>query len=177
MNRTNRPPAGESFVWLTRDLIRSDAWRSLGINVRRFIDFLWLEHMAKGGQQNGKLKAPHRQLEKFGISVRGRGSEPPNRHLSIQTTGDQSMKASLIAASALAAAIGLPLIAKADEAPVPTGFTAEKCYGVAKAGLNDCQTASHSCAATSTKDKDHASWIYVPAGTCQKIAGGSTKPI
>jgi hypothetical protein len=70
VKRTNRPPAGESFVWFTRDLVRSDAWRSLGINARRFIDFLLLEHMAKGGQQNGKLKAPHRQLEKFGIDAR-----------------------------------------------------------------------------------------------------------
>ena len=87
------------------------------------------------------------------------------------------MKPSMIAASALAAAIALPLVTKADEAPVPTGFTPEKCYGVAKAGLNDCETASHSCAGTSTKDGDRASWIYVPAGTCQKIVGGSKKPV
>ena len=87
------------------------------------------------------------------------------------------MKFSLIAASALAAAIALPLAAQAGPAAMPTGFQAEKCYGIAKAGLNDCQTASHSCAGTSTKDMDHASWIYVPAGTCQKIAGGSTMPM
>jgi uncharacterized membrane protein len=87
------------------------------------------------------------------------------------------MKASLIAASALAAAIALPMIAEAGPAAMPTGFQAEKCYGVAKAGLNDCQTASHSCAGTATKDMDHASWIYVPAGTCAKIAGGSTMPM
>jgi len=87
------------------------------------------------------------------------------------------MKASLIAASALAAAIALPMAAIAGPAAVPTGFQAEKCYGIAKAGLNDCQTASHSCAGTSTKDMDHASWIYVPAGTCDKIAGGSLMPM
>ena len=87
------------------------------------------------------------------------------------------MKASLIAASALAAAISLPMIAEAGPAAMPTGYQAEKCYGVAKAGLNDCQTASHSCAGTATKDMDHASWIYVPAGTCAKIAGGSTMPM
>ncbi|HZT21186.1 MAG TPA: DUF2282 domain-containing protein [Dongiaceae bacterium] len=87
------------------------------------------------------------------------------------------MKTSLIAASALAAAIAAPLAAEAGPAAVPTSFTPEKCYGIAKAGLNDCQTATHSCAGTSTKDMDHASWIYVPAGTCQKIAGGSTMPM
>ena len=86
------------------------------------------------------------------------------------------MKASLIAASAMAAAIAVPVVAQAGPAAVPTGFTPEKCYGIAKAGLNDCQTASHSCAGTSTKDKDPASWIYVPAGSCQKIVGASRAP-
>jgi uncharacterized membrane protein len=86
------------------------------------------------------------------------------------------MKASLIAASALAAAIAIPLAAQAGPAAMPTGFQAEKCYGVAKAGLNDCQTATHSCAGTSTKNMDPASWIYVPAGTCAKIAGGNIQP-
>jgi uncharacterized membrane protein len=85
------------------------------------------------------------------------------------------MKTSMIAASAMLAAIAVPMLAKAGPAPVPT-FQAEKCYGIAKAGLNDCQTATHSCAGTSTKDMDEASWIYVPAGTCQKIAGGSDMP-
>jgi uncharacterized membrane protein len=87
------------------------------------------------------------------------------------------MKASLIVASGMAAAIAVPLIAQAEPAPVPTNYTPEKCYGIAKAGLNDCQTATHSCAGTSTKDKDPASWIYVPAGTCQKVAGASIMPM
>jgi uncharacterized membrane protein len=64
----------------------------------------------------------------------------------------------------------------AGQAAVSDSFTSEKCYGVAKAGLNDCQTATHSCAGSATKDRDPASWIYVPAGTCDKIAGGSTVP-
>jgi len=54
----------------------------------------------------------------------------------------------------------------------------EKCYGVAKAGQNDCAAAdgSHSCAGQSTADADSGEWIYVPAGTCDKIVGGSTEP-
>jgi uncharacterized membrane protein len=85
------------------------------------------------------------------------------------------MKSQMIAASALLAALATPLTAFAGPAAVPT-FQAEKCYGIAKAGLNDCQTATHSCAGTSTKNMDPASWIYVPAGSCAKISGGSSQP-
>jgi uncharacterized membrane protein len=49
----------------------------------------------------------------------------------------------------------------------------EKCFGVAKAGKNDCKTSAHSCAGQSKADKDPASFILVPAGSCEKIAGGS----
>jgi len=52
----------------------------------------------------------------------------------------------------------------------------EKCYGVAKAGANDCQTATSSCAGTSRRDMQADAWIYLPAGTCGRIAGGSTEP-
>ena len=68
--RMMRPPPDEPFVWLTRELLRSAAWQSLGINARRFIDFLLLEHMNHGGAENGRLKAPYRQLEDFGIASR-----------------------------------------------------------------------------------------------------------
>ena len=50
----------------------------------------------------------------------------------------------------------------------------EHCYGVAKAGKNDCASAGHACAGQATKDMDKASWLSVPAGMCAKIAGGST---
>ena len=69
-------------------------------------------------------------------------------------------------ASALAAALVLPAATQAQG-------NMEKCYGIAKAGKNDCQTSSHSCAGTATKDGQGDSWIYVPAGTCEKITGGS----
>jgi uncharacterized membrane protein len=52
----------------------------------------------------------------------------------------------------------------------------EKCYGVAKAGQNDCATASNSCAGTTTTDSQKDAFLYVPVGICQKIAGGSLKP-
>jgi len=64
----NRPPKGASWVWLTREFLSSDAWRSLG-NGRRFVDFLLLEHLNNGGKDNGRLKAPRRQLELFGLGA------------------------------------------------------------------------------------------------------------
>ena len=85
------------------------------------------------------------------------------------------MKTQMIAASAMLAALATPIAAFAGPAAVPN-YQAEKCYGIAKASLNDCQTATHSCAGTSTKDKDPQSWIYVPAGSCEKIVGASTTP-
>lgn len=56
------------------------------------------------------------------------------------------------------------------------GYSFEKCFGVVKAGLNDCQTATHSCAGTSTADNQGDAWVYVPAGTCAKLTGGSMEP-
>lgn len=51
----------------------------------------------------------------------------------------------------------------------------DKCYGIAKAGQNDCGTAKHSCAGMSKRDNDATDWKYVDKGTCGK-AGGTTTP-
>ena len=56
-----------------------------------------------------------------------------------------SKSVSLAAAAFAAAVVALPLFANAGPAPAPQ-FTAEKCYGIAAASQNDCQTATHSCA-------------------------------
>lgn len=58
----------------------------------------------------------------------------------------------------------------------------EKCYGVAKAGKNDCAAGpGTSCAGTSTRDYQGDAWKLVPKGSCEKIATpkskGSLKPI
>lgn len=53
----------------------------------------------------------------------------------------------------------------------------EKCYGVAKAGANDCGSfdKSHSCMGHATKDGDPNEWVAVPKGLCEKLVGGSLK--
>ena len=51
----------------------------------------------------------------------------------------------------------------------------EKCYGVAKAGKNDCQTANSSCAGTSKTDGQKDAFVLVPKGSCEKLVGGSTE--
>jgi uncharacterized membrane protein len=82
------------------------------------------------------------------------------------------MNTRLLLASAMAAAVVLPTLALAGPAPEPT-FKAEKCYGLAKAGQNDgAATGNHSCAGLSKVDADPGSWIYVPAGYCDRIVGG-----
>ena len=45
-----------------------------------------------------------------------------------------------------------------------------------EAGKNDCQTANSSCAGTSRRDQQGDAWIYMPAGACDKVVGGSTQP-
>jgi uncharacterized membrane protein len=55
--------------------------------------------------------------------------------------------------------------------------TTEKCYGVAKAGKNDCAGAGHSCAGQSKgADGSGKEWIEVPKGTCDRLVGGSLTP-
>jgi len=51
----------------------------------------------------------------------------------------------------------------------------EKCYGVVKAGMNDCGVGGvHSCANQSAQEGCASEWVYLPKGTCDKIVGGST---
>jgi len=86
-------------------------------------------------------------------------------------------KSNLLIASAVAAALTMPLVSIAQGGPAPTPkFQAEKCFGIAKAGENDCQTANSSCAGTSGRDAQGDAWIYLPAGTCGKLIGGSLQP-
>lgn len=52
----------------------------------------------------------------------------------------------------------------------------EKCYGIVKMGMNDCATATSSCAGSSTKDNQADAWVFMPTGLCEKLVGGKLKP-
>jgi uncharacterized membrane protein len=76
----------------------------------------------------------------------------------------------------LAAAIGGlvacagPAAFAADDAK--SGAT-EKCYGVSKAGKNQCAGPAHSCEGLSKKDSDGKEWVKLPKGTCERLVNGS----
>jgi uncharacterized membrane protein len=82
-----------------------------------------------------------------------------------------------VATALAAAALAAPTLVSAQK-PVPApSFKAEKCYGLAKAGKNDCASAvNNSCGGSSKVNADPKAWIYVPAGYCERIVGGSLKP-
>ena len=77
--------------------------------------------------------------------------------------------------SAVALAFAMAATADAGPAPKPK-FEAEKCYGVAKAGKNDCETRNSSCAGTSKRDNQSDAWIYMPKGTCDRVVNASLQP-
>jgi uncharacterized membrane protein len=68
-------------------------------------------------------------------------------------------------------------IAAADPAAM-TKSSQEKCFGIAKAGQNDCAAAngSHSCAGQSKADLGAHDWKYVAKGTCEKVGGKPAAP-
>lgn len=76
-----------------------------------------------------------------------------------------------IASVATAAPAGSP----ADGMKSATGGMT-KCYGINAAHKNDCQSPGHSCAGQDSKARDPSAFVAVPAGLCEKIAGGSTTP-
>ena len=87
------------------------------------------------------------------------------------------MKAStilLVPAMAVALSMALEGGALAGPAPAPK-FEHEKCYGVAKAGKNDCETTTSSCAGTARRNAQADAWVYLPKGSCERIVGGSLK--
>jgi uncharacterized membrane protein len=52
----------------------------------------------------------------------------------------------------------------------------EKCYGVVKAGKNDCAGPGHTCQGQASTDGDPDEYITVPAGTCERLVNGSVEP-
>ena len=78
-------------------------------------------------------------------------------------------------AAALAGVCAVPAQAAGQEEMGAPKTDQEMCYGVAKAGQNDCGTATHGCMGAAATDNDPAEWKFVAKGTCAKL-GGSLEP-
>ena len=78
------------------------------------------------------------------------------------------MKNAILLVSAVAAALSMFGVAQGQET--------EQCYGVAKAGQNDCKSGGHDCKGQAEVDADPDSFVFLPVGTCKKIDGGGLKP-
>ena len=81
------------------------------------------------------------------------------------------MNKRFVLATAVAAAIATPALLTAQKPVTPPSFKAEKCYGIAKAGKNDCATSTNACHGHVSTDSHPEAWIYLPAGTCERIEG------
>lgn len=76
---------------------------------------------------------------------------------------------------AVASLLATGLVATSQSALAAKGDM-EKCYGVVKAGKNDCGGVSNSCAGTTKIDGGKDAWLYLPKGSCEKIVGASLTP-
>lgn len=85
------------------------------------------------------------------------------------------MNQRLIVSSALASALALGLLSTAQAADAAK--EKEKCYGIAKAGTNDCAnlSGSHSCAGQTKAEGSADDWRYVAKGTCKSLNGLSAE--
>lgn len=69
-----RPPKGIPWTWLTGELVNSPAWMAMGVNTRRLIDRLLIEHMDHAGTENGELPVTYDNFVEYGIhrdAIRG----------------------------------------------------------------------------------------------------------
>lgn len=78
---------------------------------------------------------------------------------------------SLVLAATGAACLAVSSAQAEDQAKAAKGK--EKCYGVAKAGENGCQSLSgaHTCGGCSLADYSGENWKWVPMGTCLQMGG------
>lgn len=83
------------------------------------------------------------------------------------------MNPRIIASSTLASLLALGLASGSSAHSGVNEDGKEKCYGVAKAGHNDCANLSgtHACAGQALVDADPGEWKYVAKGSCALLGG------
>jgi uncharacterized membrane protein len=79
------------------------------------------------------------------------------------TSLDRKIAAAIAGTLALGATVSSPV--RAAEPGM------EQCAGIVKAGKNDCATSTNACHSHVTTDSSPEAWIYVPNGTCERLAG------
>jgi hypothetical protein len=65
--RLNKPPLGEPWLWLTREILESYAWRALSSVGQKVVSRIGIEHLSHGGCQNGDLPVTYRDFEQYGV--------------------------------------------------------------------------------------------------------------
>jgi hypothetical protein len=65
--KLNKPPPGEPWLWLTREILESFAWRALSNAGQKIVSRIGIEHLSHGGCQNGDLPVTYRDFERYGI--------------------------------------------------------------------------------------------------------------
>jgi len=86
------------------------------------------------------------------------------------------MKNSTTLQAAIAGVLALGVLSATTAYAADDAAGKEKCFGIAKAGKNDCAAGKHACSGQSTVDNDPMSWKYVAKGTCEKVGGKTTAP-
>lgn len=79
----------------------------------------------------------------------------------------------ILATAAITGVLALGLTATSGVMAGDEKAEMEKCAGIVKAKMNDCGANGHGCAGMAKEDADPKEWIKVPAGTCEKIVGGT----
>jgi len=89
------------------------------------------------------------------------------------TTPNSTIYLAIIALLSAAAFEGCSAqVAALKRAEADSRGATEPCFGIARAGQNDCKTHAHVCSGWSRRDRDPGAFVYVPAGTCERIVGG-----
>ena len=78
--------------------------------------------------------------------------------------------------AAIAGLLALGLAGAVSAGPVAPDASKDKCFGIAKAGQNDCAAGKHACAGQSSAANDPMDWKYVAKGTCEQVGGKLMAP-
>ena len=65
--KRNGPPRNTAWIWLTVDMLESEAWAAMPNAARRVVDRIAIEHMQHSGTENGNLIVTHEDFYRFGI--------------------------------------------------------------------------------------------------------------